>query len=177
MVWVHLSISLHSRTSQLNILTVRAIFRASLDILVSSPTGSLGHGNWQVVLHCCCFTLSLGQAYRTDCCFAVPSLSLYKPKFQQANCSPCYLLRTHFLLGLLFDPKDGGNMFVQNINWLQMDYMVLYSRTLHNHGCENLESYKKQLICCGAGLCYPQYVNGDGVRASSNTYQYTETSY
>lgn len=55
--------------------------------------------------------------------------------------------------------------------------MVLYPRTLHNDDCENLKSYKKQLICCGAGLCYPQYVNGDGIRDSSNTYYYREASY
>jgi hypothetical protein len=32
------------------------------------------------------------------------------------------------LLGLLFIPEDGSNMFLQNISWLSIDYMALYSR-------------------------------------------------
>jgi hypothetical protein len=30
------------------------------------------------------------------------------------------------LLGLLFDPEDGGDMFLQNTGWLSTNYMVLY---------------------------------------------------
>jgi hypothetical protein len=32
------------------------------------------------------------------------------------------------LLGLFFDPEDGGDMFLRNINWLSTDYTALYPR-------------------------------------------------
>jgi hypothetical protein len=33
-------------------------------------------------------------------------------KAKQAKCFPCYLLYAGFLLGLLFNPEDGDDMFV-----------------------------------------------------------------
>jgi hypothetical protein len=46
----------------------------------------------------------------------------------------CYLLDTGFLLGLFFDPEDGGNMLLPNVAWLSNDYTALYPRrySLHN---------------------------------------------
>jgi hypothetical protein len=38
------------------------------------------------------------------------------------------LLRAGFLLGLFFDPEDGGDMFLQNVNELSIGYTALYSR-------------------------------------------------
>jgi hypothetical protein len=40
-----------------------------------------------------------------------------------ANC-----FHAGFLLGLCFDPEDGGDIFLQNIGWLSMDYMALCPR-------------------------------------------------
>jgi hypothetical protein len=33
-----------------------------------------------------------------------------------------------FLLGFLFSPVNGGDMFLQNVGWLSADYMALYPR-------------------------------------------------
>jgi hypothetical protein len=41
----------------------------------------------------------------------------------------CCLLLDGFLLGLLFNPGIGGNMFLQNLNELLLDYMKLHPRT------------------------------------------------
>jgi hypothetical protein len=32
------------------------------------------------------------------------------------------------VLGLLFIPEDGGNMFLRNAGWLSPDYTALYPR-------------------------------------------------
>jgi hypothetical protein len=32
-----------------------------------------------------------------------------------------------FLLGLFFDPEDGGDMFLRNVGLLQMEYTMSYS--------------------------------------------------
>jgi hypothetical protein len=43
--------------------------------------------------------------------------------------SACYLLHPGFLLGLFFDPEDGGDIFHRNISELLMDYTALHPRT------------------------------------------------
>jgi hypothetical protein len=30
------------------------------------------------------------------------------------------------LLGLFFDPEDGGDIFLRNVGWLSTDYIALY---------------------------------------------------
>jgi hypothetical protein len=37
-----------------------------------------------------------------------------------------YFLPAGFLLILLFDPKNGGGMFLRNVGWLSADYMAIY---------------------------------------------------
>jgi hypothetical protein len=32
-------------------------------------------------------------------------------------------------VGLVFNPEDGGDTFLQNSGWLSTDYMALYPRT------------------------------------------------
>jgi hypothetical protein len=36
--------------------------------------------------------------------------------------------RAGSLFGLFFDPEDGGDMLLQNVDWLSMDYTVFYPR-------------------------------------------------
>jgi hypothetical protein len=42
--------------------------------------------------------------------------------------SAWYILHTGFLLGLFFDPEDGGDVFLHNIGWFPTHYMALYPR-------------------------------------------------
>jgi hypothetical protein len=43
--------------------------------------------------------------------------------------SSCYsMLRAGFLLGLLFSPDNGGDLFLRNVGWLSTDYMALHPR-------------------------------------------------
>jgi hypothetical protein len=37
-------------------------------------------------------------------------------------------LRACFLLGLLFDPESGADIFFRNVGYILMKYMVLYPR-------------------------------------------------
>jgi hypothetical protein len=38
------------------------------------------------------------------------------------------MLRSGILVCLLFNPEDGGNIFLRNVGWLPSDYTALYSR-------------------------------------------------
>jgi hypothetical protein len=40
--------------------------------------------------------------------------------------SVCYLLHAGFMLGVLFDPEDGGDIFLRNVGRLSTDYTALY---------------------------------------------------
>jgi hypothetical protein len=52
------------------------------------------------------------------------------------------------LLGLFFDPKDGGDMFLRNVGSLSTDTQRYISEdsTLHGHRCENLNSSMERVI-------------------------------
>jgi hypothetical protein len=45
------------------------------------------------------------------------------------------LLHAGFLIGLLFDPENGGDVFLWNVGWLSPE-----NGTFHGHRCENLKS-------------------------------------
>jgi hypothetical protein len=42
--------------------------------------------------------------------------------------SACYLLHAGSLLGLFFDPEDGGGVFFRNVGSFSTDYSALYPR-------------------------------------------------
>jgi hypothetical protein len=104
-----------------------ALLRAVLVMLFFSPIGSLGcvcESQWVLAVH----SVLRANQRKPTCCLRFPSCFLYNPKFQQAHRSACHLLHAGFLLGLFFEPEDGGAMFLRNLGWLSVDYTALYPR-------------------------------------------------
>jgi hypothetical protein len=48
-------------------------------------------------------------------CFAIHPVFSINPSVSQADCSACCLLHADFLLDLLSDTEDGGDMFPGNV--------------------------------------------------------------
>jgi hypothetical protein len=38
------------------------------------------------------------------------------------------VLYADFLLGLFFDPENGGDIFLVNVGWISADYMSIYPK-------------------------------------------------
>jgi hypothetical protein len=52
-----------------------------------------------------------------------------------------------FQLSLFFDPEDGGDMFLRKVGLQRTTpHYIPEDRTLHNHRCENLGSYKSPIV-------------------------------
>jgi hypothetical protein len=55
----------------------------------------------------------------------------------------CCLLRVTFLLGLLLKPEDGDMYMKPSVDFQRITRRYIKrNKTLHNHSCENLRSYK-----------------------------------
>jgi hypothetical protein len=57
-----------------------------------------------------------------------PSSGSKNKESNKPSISVCYLLYIGFLLGLFFDPEDGGDMLLRNIGRLSMEYTTLYPK-------------------------------------------------
>jgi hypothetical protein len=58
-----------------------------------------------------------------------PSGSKNKLNMKTAWGSACYILNTSFLLGLFFNPKDGGDMFLWNISCFNELHGIISQKT------------------------------------------------
>jgi hypothetical protein len=65
---------------------------------------------------------SITYSHRFILCIIMLRVVLHK---KGTNIAACHMLHANFLLGLIFDPKDGG-IFPQNVGWLSTDYTALY---------------------------------------------------
>jgi hypothetical protein len=65
------------------------------------------------------------KAYRSFGGIYHVSFSGLKSKQNKRSSTP-FLFRVGFLIALLFNPEDGGDMFLRNVRWLLTDYTVLY---------------------------------------------------
>jgi hypothetical protein len=62
-----------------------------------------------------------------------------------------YLLHAGFLLGLFFDPENGGDMYLRNVGWLSADYTALFPRR-QNSG-NNITFQKPHYIYTKCNIC------------------------
>jgi hypothetical protein len=53
-------------------------------------------------------------------------------------CSPLRVNRRFGLLGLFFEPEDGGDMFLRKVGWNSMDYTASYRRRWYSSACHLL---------------------------------------
>jgi hypothetical protein len=74
------------------------------------------NGNWIALFH----SLPLSHIIRN---------------FGKLNVLPATCFLSGFLLGLFFDPYDGGDTFLRNVGWLSTDYTALHPRIQNSSGC------------------------------------------
>jgi hypothetical protein len=76
-----------------------------------------GYEEFYLLVLTLCSPLEVNRCFWGTC-----RLHLWAQGISQAK------LHTSFLLSLLLDSEDGGDMFLRNIGWLSRDYIVLYPR-------------------------------------------------
>jgi hypothetical protein len=65
--------------------------------------------------------VNLEREYKLNNCLSGTSMRL---RALLANC----LYHAGVLLGLLFEPEDGGDMFRRHLGWISTDYTALHRR-------------------------------------------------
>jgi hypothetical protein len=61
--------------------------------------------------------------------FRVEEYTKQETSIRQAASEDCCLLHAGFMLGSLFNPEDGGGMFLLSVRWLSMVYKMLCLRS------------------------------------------------
>jgi hypothetical protein len=69
-------------------------------------------------------------------------ISKGRNRTKQTGCA-CYMLHYGFLPGLLFEPEDGGDMFVRNVTWLYSGLRGVKSQTIELF-FSNVASWKEE---------------------------------
>jgi hypothetical protein len=76
-----------------------------------------------------CNLLKIDRRFGGTCRFHLQGRRISQARnWRQGRWLVCSPPKACFLLGLFFDPEDSGNMFLQNISWLSIDYTALHSR-------------------------------------------------
>jgi hypothetical protein len=53
-----------------------------------------------------------------------------------------FLVSCYVLLSIFFNPEDGIDMFLRNVNWLSTDYTTLYPRRQNTTVCDKAMGWK-----------------------------------
>jgi hypothetical protein len=69
-----------------------------------------------------------------------------------------------FLLGFIFDPKNGGDIFLRNISWLLTDYMALYPRR------QNYSAHHTFYIKTLRQFCFRTFIHWSMINRAWNYY-------
>jgi hypothetical protein len=73
-----------------------------------------------------CSLLKVNRRFRGTCCLHLQGQSISQARNQLEN--KWQVKHAGFFLGLFFNPKNGVDMFLQNVGLLSMDYRMLYPR-------------------------------------------------
>jgi hypothetical protein len=106
-----------------------------------------------------CSPVKVNRHYGGTCRLYLQCQRVSQAKDQHEAGRLC-LLPIGVLLRLLFDPVDGGDVFLRNVCLLSPDYTAIpEDRSFHNHRCENLKSYVVSPIQNLFSLTHPELLS------------------
>jgi hypothetical protein len=68
-----------------------------------------------------CSPLKFNWRFRETCCLHLQGRKVSQARNQREASSK---LHAGLLLGLFFDPDEGSNMFIWNVGWLSVDFVL-----------------------------------------------------